>query len=86
MKPNDDKSHLIVCNKENLSVKLGNETIQSTGSVELPGITIDKRLNYTAHVSNLSKKGNQKLHALARISQYISEDKLKVIMRTFSQS
>ena len=86
MKPNDDKCHLIVCNKDDLSVKLGNETIQSSDSVELLGITIDKNLNVTAHVSNLIKKGNQKLHALARISKYVSEDKLKVLMRTFIQS
>ena len=86
MKPNDDKCHLIVCNKDDLSVKLGNETIQSSDSVELLGITIDKNLNFTAQVSNLIKKGNQKLHALARISKYVSEDKLKVLMRTFIQS
>ena len=58
MKPNDDKCHLIVCNKDDLSVKLGNETIQSSDSVELLGITIDKNLNFTVHVSNLIKKGN----------------------------
>ena len=67
---------MIVCNKDNLSVKLGNETIQSSDSVELLGITIDKNLNFTAHVSNLIKKRNQKL----------SEDKLKVLMKTFIQS
>ena len=27
MKPNDDKCHLIVCNHDNLSVKLGNEKL-----------------------------------------------------------
>ena len=35
---------------------------------------------------NYVKKGNQKLHALARISGYLNEDKLKIIMRTFIQS
>ena len=32
------------------------------------------------------QKGNQKLHALARISKYLNEDKLKFLMKTFIQS
>ena len=32
------------------------------------------------------KKGNQKFHALARISKYLNQDKLKLIMRAFIQS
>ena len=86
MKPNDDKCHLIVCNQEQLSVTLGTESIDSSDSVELLGVTIDKDLKFTEHVSNLCKKGNQKLHALARISKYLKEDKLKLIMKTFVQS
>lgn len=86
MKPNNDKCHLIVCNEDNVSVKLGNETITTSDSVKLLGVIIDKNLNFTDHVSNLYRKGNQKLHALARISQYLTEDKLKIIMTTFITS
>ena len=32
------------------------------------------------------QKGNQKLHALARISKYMNKDKLRLIMRTFITS
>ena len=38
------------------------------------------------HVTELCKKGNQRLHALARISRYLYQDKLKIIMKTFIQS
>ena len=55
-------------------------------TVELLGITIDKNLNFTEHVSDLCKRGNQKLHALARISKYLKEDKLILIMKTFIRS
>ena len=85
-KPNDDKCHLIVCNEDTVSVILGNEIIEAIDSVDLLGVTIDKNLNFNDHVTNLCKKGNQKLHALARISKYLNEDKLKVIMKTFIQS
>ena len=83
MKPNDDKCHLIICNQEDVSVILGNEKIKNADSVELLGITIDKKLDFTEHVTKLCKKGNQKLHALARISGYLNQDKLKIIMKTF---
>ena len=83
MKPNDDKCHLIICNQEDVSVTLGNERIKNADSVELLGITIDKKLDFTEHVTKVCKKGNQKLHALARISGYLNQDKLKIIMKTF---
>ena len=60
--------------------------IEAEDSVELLGIKIDKNLNFNDHVSDLIRKGNKKLHALARISRYINQDKLKIIMKTFIQS
>ena len=84
-KPNADKCHLIVPNKTNVSVTLGNECIEAEDSVTLLGVVIDKKLDFSLHISNLLKKGNQKLHGLARISKYMSKDKLKLIMRTFIQ-
>ena len=83
MNPNDDKCHLIICNQEDVSVTLGNERIKNADSVELLGITIDKKLDFTEHVTELCKKGNQKLHALARIFGHLNKDKLKIIMKTF---
>ena len=86
MKSNDDKCHLIVANHNNCSVNLGNELIEGSSSVELLGVTIDNELKFTEHVSYLCKKGNQKLHALARISKFICIEKRKLIMRTFIES
>ena len=62
------------------------EFIESEDSVKLLGVTIDSKLKFSEHVTDLIKKGNQKLHALARISKYLCEDKLKLIMRTFIES
>ena len=91
MKSNDDKCHLIVgdTNKNCSSIGyiyMGNELIESEETVELLGVTIDNKLNFNEHVSTLIKKGNQKLCALARISKFLCEDKLKLIMRTFIES
>ena len=86
MKSNDDKCHLIVPNEFNVSVKLGQEIIAAENSVTLLGVTIDSKLDFSEHIVSLLKKGNQKLHALARISKYVSQDKLKLIMNTFIKS
>ena len=86
MKANDDKCHLIVANEENISLALERDVIKSSDSVKLLGVSIDKQLNFNEHVSKLCKKGNQKLHALARVSKYLSKDKLRIIMKTFIES
>ena len=86
MKSNDDKCHLFVANKENMSLDLGNDTIDSSETVKLLGVLIDKQHNFKEHVSTLCKKGNQKLHALARISRYLSKDKLRILMKAFIES
>ena len=86
MKSNDDKCKLIVANTDKVSLNLGNEFMEASSTVELLGIKLDKNLDFNEHVLDLIKKGNQKLHALARISQYLNQDKLKIIMKTFIQS
>ena len=86
MKSNDDKNHLIVTNCDNISAKIGNNVIKSSTSVKLLGVTIDNKLNFTEHVSKICKKVSTKLHALARVSNYMSTDKLRVIMKAFIES
>ena len=87
MKSNEDKCHLLIIDHQDENcVQLGNENIVGSSSVDLLGIKIDKNLNFNEHVSKLTKKGNQKLHALARISKYLCKEKLKIIMKTFINS
>ena len=73
MKANNDKCHLIVPNHTDEYVTLGNEHIIAEDPVTLLGIIIDCKLDFSDHVTNLLKKGNQKLHGLARIWKYINK-------------
>ena len=86
MKADDDKCHLFVINEENLRTNIGNETNESDNCIELLAIKIDSKLHFNEHVTSLCKRGNQKLHTLARISKYMDENKLRIIMKTFIQS
>ena len=83
MKPNADKCHLIICNKSECSVSLENNIIESEKTVELLGITLDNNLKFSNHVTKLCTRANQKLHALARISKFMTEDKLRILMKAF---
>ena len=60
MKSNKDKCHHLVSNQKNISLELDNETILSSNSVKLLGITIDNNLNFNEHVSKICDKASQK--------------------------
>ena len=49
-------------------------------------VTIDQNLNFSEHVTNICKKASMKLHALARVSKYMSRNKLRIIMKAFIES
>ena len=84
---NADKCHLLVCNYDkDVSLILENEVIDCSNSVKLLGITIDRKLNFNDHVSKLCKKVSTKLHALARISNIMSQDKLRLLLKSFIES
>ena len=61
-----------------VSVQIGATTI--TESVEE---TLDKNLDFKNNVNTLCRKAGPKLHALARISNYVDVEKLRVIMNAF---
>ena len=83
---NSDKCHLFIVNDEESSIKIGNDAITSKTNVKLLGVTIDYKLDFPEHVTKLYKKGNQQLHALARVVEYFDSEKLGIIMKTFIDS
>ena len=50
------------------------------------GIKIGTKLSFENHVSYLCKKASQKLHALARIANYMDVSKRKCLMKVFVTS
>ena len=76
MKSNEDKCHLLIAKNNNGAIT----------SVELLGLKIDKDLTFNDYVQCRIKKANQKLHALARVSKFMTQEKLKLVMKTFIMS
>ena len=76
VKANPEKSHLLLSKKQNnLYAVINSHEITNSNSEILLGIAFDNELNFNEHVSNLCKKASNKLHALARVSHYMSTDK-----------
>ena len=50
------------------------------------GVTIDRCLTFSNHVSNLCQKAAKQLHALARISRYLDEKSRIIIYNSFVKS
>ena len=92
MKANQGKCHLIIAdiNHKNYDSKnfvyLEDAFLESENIVKLLGILIDKELTFEDHIRSLLKKANQKFHALMRASTYMSQDKLRILLKAFIES
>ena len=84
LKLNDDKCHLLVSNHVgDININTGDNIITCSASEKLLGVHIDNTLKFDVHIASLCKKANQKLHALARMSNFISSSKLITLMKSF---
>ena len=72
MNTNADKCHLLVTNKSAVSANIEDFVIK-----------IDTKLSFENIVSSLCKKASQKLHALAKIVNYMDLSKRKSLMKAF---
>ena len=86
-KMNTEKCHLLITKHDsNTSVTIDGHIISASKSVKLLGVQIDNNLDFNEHVSNICKKVSKKLHALRRVTHYMSKNKLRIIMKAFIES
>ena len=86
-KINAGKSHVIMTTTQrNLSVQVGEANISCTSEETLLGIIVDNKVTFDPHVKKLCCKATQNLHALIRISNYMSQGRKRLIMNAFINS
>ena len=86
-KANPDKFHLLLnVTDPNLSVHIDGFNVQNTQEAKLLGVTINGDLSFENHVSKLCKNASQKVHAFARISNYMDTGRKRQIMKAFIES
>ena len=69
-----------------LKINVKSSPISNEKIVKLLGVTVDNKLSFKPHLNLVYKKVNQKFHALARVSKFISKKKLRAIMKAFIMS
>ena len=52
-----------------------NETLKNSKKEKVLWVTIDSKLNFETHLSNITKNANIKFNALTRVQKYMTTDK-----------
>ena len=86
LKENADKCHLILSTEELFSINIDNEVIKNSNNKKLLGINLNNRIGFDTHVANICNRVSKKLHALARISQFMNIHKRRMTMKAFLAS
>ena len=86
MKLNQDKYHLLVCGHKHAWDKISETKIWESKKQKLLGVVIDRNLNFDEYVFDLCKKAGRKLSVLARLSNYMSFEKRKILLKAFAES
>ena len=84
-----NKCHLLVLGQstnEPVTVRIGNSEVVNSSQEKLLGVQINSKLSFDNHASKLCHKASNKLYALARISPYMDENKLRTLTRAFITS
>ena len=83
LKANAGKFDLFLSPYEDQTISVENYVINSSGVEELLAVAVDSNLNFKEHILSLCKKANRKLHALSRVSKYITFNKRRILMKSF---
>ena len=88
MKLNEDKCHLLVAGHrhETLWANIGDTWIWESKNEKLLGVVIDRNLDFDDYVFTLCKKAGKKSSALSRISNYMSFERKRILLKAFIES
>ena len=71
---------------ESIFAKVGDALSWEENSVKLLGLSINSDLSFHGHVKVICKNASQKLSAIARLANVVSDQKKKVLIKTFFES
>ena len=83
LKANVSKGHLFLSPYQPVPVNIKNPIIESSNCEKLFGIYIDSNFSFEYPINRICRKASQKLHALSKIAKYISEDKKRMLFKSF---
>ena len=85
-KANATKCHFFLSPHQSATINIDGSIVKSSNLQKLLGVTIDSNFTSEQHINSLCRKSSQKLHALSRIAQYLSQNKKRILFKTFVTS
>ena len=86
LKANQDKCHFLSRLDINSKFSLPASILENSDFQKVLGVTIDRKLNFNEHVTNLCDKASKKSQALARIFPYIPQTQKLLLMNAYFMS
>ena len=86
LKANQNKCDFLSSLDINAKFSLRACILENSDSPKLLGVTIDRKLNFNEHVTNLCDKASKKIRTLAIILPYIPQTKKQLLMKAYSMS
>ena len=88
MKLNTDKCHLLISGSkaEHILGNVGDKKIWEDDKVKLFGVTIDNKLKFDYHVSDICLKAGRKLSALTRLTKFLPLERKRILLKAFIES
>ena len=77
---------MLVSTNEKTKIDTGEFSVENSDCEKLLGVKIDNKLTFDYHVSDMCKKANRKINALARIAPFININKRRIFMNSFFRS
>ena len=77
---------MLVSNKKKTKINKGEFSTENNDREKLLGVNIDNKLTFDCHISDMCKKANRKVNALARIAPLININKRRMLMNSFFRS
>ena len=73
----------LVRTNEKIKINIEDFSIESSDCEKLLWVKIDNKLTFDYHLSDMCKKANRKINALARIAPLININKRHILMNSF---
>ena len=85
---NPDKFQVIIIDKKkgdhsNKNVVIDNKQIKTVPSIELLGIQLDDKLNFSPYISNICKSAANQLNAFIRLQKILSFEETKIFINSY---
>ena len=71
------------CDLTNLQINIKDKTVKLISSVELLGITVDDKLNFNLHISNIYRSVLNQLNAMVRLKPVLTFKVKQVLINSY---